>query len=195
MTTPIRRDWQMTMAASDIAYVILAAGRGSRMGRVGMDLHKALLPLSQKAILTHLIELGPPGAELIICTGYREDQLHDYMELAHPDRHVTWVHVNGWDQPGGGPGASILAAREAVGSRRMVVTSCDTLWTHDPSLWQGPIKSWAAHAPLPPGTPLERWCRLAIVGENKITAVVDKQPEELGATRAYPGLCHIAKPD
>lgn len=177
-----------------IAYVILAAGRGSRMGRVGESLHKALLPLQQRAILTHLIELGPPGAELIICTGYRADQLRDYMALAHPGQQVTWVPVPGWDQPGGGPGASLLAARSAIGARSAVITSCDTLWTPDHTLWSTPLQSWAAHAPIPAGTSLERWCRLAVVSD-RVIAVVDKQPGRFGATRAYPGLMHIAAAD
>jgi CTP:molybdopterin cytidylyltransferase MocA len=179
---------------SNSAFVILAAGRGSRMGRVGESLHKALLPLSQKAILTHLIELGPPDAELIICTGYRSGQLRDYMALAHPGTPVTWVHVPGWSEPGGGPGASLLAAREAIGGRSLVVTSCDTLWDRDPTLWHADLESWAAHAPIPAGSAPERWCRLAVTGD-RVSAVIDKSSGELGATRAYTGLAHIAVTD
>jgi hypothetical protein len=177
------------------AYVILAGGRGTRMGRIGDTLNKALLPLNQRAILTHLIELGPPGAELIICTGYRADQVRDYVELAHPELQVTWVPLAGWDQPGAGAGAALLAARGLVGDRRMVTVTCDTLWEPDPTLWDDPLFSWAAHAPLPAGSAPERWCRLALTGEHRVTSVVDKSAWSLGASRVYTGLAHIAAAD
>lgn len=176
------------------AYVILAAGRGSRMGRVGTGLHKALLPLSRRAILTHLIDLAPPGAEIIICTGHLAGQVRAYTEIAHPGVSVTWVPVAGWDQPGSGPGASLLAAREAVGERDLIVTSCDTLWEHQPIMWDGE-QSWAAYAPMPAGTHPERWCRLIITPAGRVTEVIDKNAARPDVTSVYTGLARIARDD
>src|SRR5689334_1684934 len=99
------------------------------MGRAGESLHKALVPLDGKAVISHQIALAPPGARIIVCTGYRAAQVQDYLELAHPDLEVTYVVVKGWDQPGGGPGHSLLAARPLLAAGEdLIFTSCDTLW-------------------------------------------------------------------
>jgi NDP-sugar pyrophosphorylase family protein len=182
---------------SDAAYVIHAAGRGARMGRIGDELHKALLPLRQKAILTHLIELGPPGADVVICVGYRAEQLRDYMTLAHPDVRVTWVDVPDWDQPGAGPGTSLLRARDVVGDRSMALSPCDTIWEPDLQMWARD-DSWAGYAPLPAGSPRERWCRLAVDASDRITAVTDKidsVPPPGATDGVFTGLARIARGD
>lgn len=173
------------------AFVILAAGPGTRMGRAGDCLHKALVPLDGRAIISHQISLAPAWARLIICTGSRAGQLRDYLELAHPDRDVRFVPVPGWDQPGAGPGASLLAARRAVGDDDLIFTSCDTLWKADETLW-GAEDSWAGVAPLPAGTTPERWCRIISRGLEAL-AVLDKVPGELG--EAYTGLAMIMRGD
>ena len=84
------------------AFVILAAGPGTRMGRYGGLLHKALLPLAGRAVISHQIALAPADARVIVCTGCRAAQVRDYTELAHPDREVTFVPVDGWDRPAAG---------------------------------------------------------------------------------------------
>jgi hypothetical protein len=172
------------------AYVILAAGKGTRMGRVGDGLHKALLPLQRKAILTHLIELAPPGADVIVATGHLDGQLATYLEMAHPQLTVTYVSVPGWDKAGAGPGASLMACKDAVGDRDMVFTSCDTIWKPDPRLWESSV-SWGAYAPVPAGTPPERWCRFSVHDNGPIGCVIDKSAGWVTATQAYVGLAMV----
>lgn len=160
------------------------------MGRVGDSLHKALVPLDDRALLSHLFDLAPAGARLIVCVGYRADQVKDYVRLAHPSLDVTFVDVDDWDQPGAGPGASLLAARHVVGHDKMILTSCDTLWNHDPALWEA-TRSWAAVAPVPAGTAPERWCRMAVDAEGVVTRVLDKQPWLGDGSLAYVGLACV----
>src|SRR5690348_1231518 len=118
------------------------------MGRAGDSLHKALVPLDGKAVISHQIGLAPPGARIIVCTGYRAAQVRSYLV------------VKGWDQQGGGPGHSLLSVQPLVmADEDLVFTSCDTLWHPDEELWQGNV-SWAAVAPVPAGTAPERWCRI-----------------------------------
>lgn len=169
-------------------FVILAAGRGSRIGRVGEALHKALVPLDGKAVISHILDLAPPGARIVIVTGHRAQQIKDYVAVAHPGVPVVFVHVDDWDQPGGGPGASLLAARLFV-SGDLVFTSCDTLWEKDHTLWDSP--NWAAAAPVPPGTPPERWCRLE-AAQPEVLRIIDKRPNG-NASLAYTGLAMIAE--
>jgi dTDP-glucose pyrophosphorylase len=94
---------------------IIAAGRGTRMGFADGALHKALAPLSNRAVLTHVLESFPPDARLVIAVGHHADQLRAYVALAHPERDVTFVTVENYDGPGSGPGLSVLACSEALG--------------------------------------------------------------------------------
>lgn len=176
------------------AFVILAAGRGVRVSRVGGDLHKALLPLDGKAVLSHLFELAPPNARVIVCVGSRAQQVVDYCALAHPAKDVTFVNVRDWDQPGAGPGRSLLTARDAVGDDDVVFTSCDTLWHRDSRLWDG-NQSWAAYAPMPVGTEPHRWCRLDVAATGDVTEVLDKTRNYPSVQHVYVGMARIARDD
>lgn len=175
------------------AFVVFAAGPGTRVGRVGGDLHKSLLPLGQKAVLSHLFDRAPRGSHLVVCVGNRAQQIRDYVELAHPDLGVTFVDVPDWDKPGAGPGRTLLAARDVVGDDDMIVTSCDTLWTDDPSMWET-SGSWAAYAAMPAGTELDRWCRLD-VQKDTVIAVIDKRQDCPSVRYVYVGMARIAAHD
>lgn len=163
-------------------FVILAAGRGSR---VGGSIHKALLPLQGVAVLTHLIRLAPEGSKIIVCTGYNAEHIREYLRLTGED--VETVHVQDWDGPEGGPGWSLLRAYPHV-EGDMYFTTCDTLWDLSPELWEY-RESWLGVAPLPSGTPPARWCR---VMENGV--IVDKQPNPVGGA-VHTGMGMIAADD
>jgi NDP-sugar pyrophosphorylase family protein len=177
------------------AFVILAAGRGSRIGRVGDSLHKALVPLEGKAIISHLFDLAPPDADIIVCLGHRGQQIKDYVTLAHPDRIVTFVDVPSWDRPGGGPGHSLLSARSRIlKGEDLAFTSCDTLWEADPSLWEA-SSSWTAVAPMPVGTSPNRWCRIVRGASGRVVRVLDKNGVLPDHTAVYTGLSFIKADD
>lgn len=178
------------------AFVILAAGRGSRMGRVGSTLHKALVPLNCKAILTHIIERAPSNARIIVCTGYRGAQVASYVRLAHPHRDVYTVDVDDWNRPGAGPGASLMKARQVLSEYEdLIFTSCDTLWEPDESLWKGDA-SWSAVAHIPVGTLPDRWCRMEVDSDGvKVRRILDKTPKGPHDAPVYTGLSRIIAPD
>ena len=158
------------------------------MGRVSELLHKSLVPLAGRAVLSHLIELAPKGAKIVICVGCRADQIREYIALAHPQLPVTFVDVVGWDQPHSGPGASLLAAKNVV-QGDMVFTSCDTLWQQDQTLWNTD-RSWVGVAPIPAGTPQDRWCRIGLIGKHLIGDIYEKNSDAV-SDLAYVGLAQI----
>lgn len=172
-------------------FVVLAAGRGSRLGRLGDELPKCLLPLDGRAVLSHQFDLAPPGSRLVVVTGYRADQVEEYVRLAHPGLDVTFVREERW---GRGPGASLLEARAVVGDDDLVVTTCDTLWTHDAALWHGD-ESWLAVAAVPAGTPAARWCRVVpdLTDGTFVRAVHDKTPDVVTGSLAWTGLARITR--
>ena len=178
------------------AFVITAAGRGSRIGRVGESLHKCLVPLNGKAVLSHIIDLAPTHARLVICVGHMADQIRDYVELAHPQLDVMFIDVPNWNAPDGGPGASLLAARDAVGDDHMIFTSCDTLWDRHQRLWSGPgASSWVALASIPPGTRVNRWTTVGTNASGSHVVQINDKDENVPVisqfTYAWTGLGYI----
>lgn len=172
-------------------FVVLAAGRGSRLGRIGDELPKCLVPLDGRAVLSHQFELAPSGAKLVVVTGYRADQVEEYVRFAHPNLDVTFVKEVEW---GRGPGASLLMARpEVVGD--LVFTACDTLWEHDVTLWDGDA-SWLAVASIPAGTPAARWCRGVLDDtDSYVLELHDKTPDVAPNSYASTALARVCADD
>jgi dTDP-glucose pyrophosphorylase len=179
------------------AFVILAAGRGSRLGRLGDELPKCLLPLDGRAVISHQFALAPRGARLVVVTGYRAEQVEEYVRLAHPDLDVTFVLDERW---GSGPGASLLAARAVVGDDDLVFVACDTLWERNDALWTTDSESWVGVAPIPAGTPAARWCRVVPGSWNEgsvisTAAIHDKTPDVTPGSLCWTALARISAED
>lgn len=175
-------------------FIILAAGVGSRVGRVGKNLHKALLPLDGQAIISHQLSLIPQHADIIIVTGYNKTQIEDFITLAHPSLlpRITFVHEHNWMSVGAGPGSSLLATRDAVAHDSFAYVACDTIWSEQSNLWDTSY-SWLALAPIPAGSSYDRWCRVA-VSHGIVADLYDKTP--LGnADHAFTGLAFIHSDD
>ena len=109
-------------------FCILAAGRGTRNNNVS-GLHKALLPLENKPVISHIIEkLG--DVEIVIAVGYKSNQIKTYMNLVHSDKKITYVDVDNFDGAGSGPGYSLLCCKDEL-QEPFVFTSVDTLVADD----------------------------------------------------------------
>jgi hypothetical protein len=172
-------------------FVVLAAGRGSRLGRLGDELPKCLLPLDGRAVLSRQLDLAPPDAKLVIVTGYRADQVEEYVRLAHPRRGMTIVREEEW---GRGPGASLLVARDIV-EGDLLFTACDTLWEYDSGLFEEG-ETWLALAPIPAGTPAARWCRGVVdEGHDYVIQLDDKTPDVVPNSYASTALGRVAADD
>ena len=76
---------------------ILAAGRGTRMGEYGKKINKSLLPVRNKAIISHIIDSFEDSDEFVIALGYLGDQIKQYLSMAHPDRKFQYVDVKNFE--------------------------------------------------------------------------------------------------
>jgi UTP-glucose-1-phosphate uridylyltransferase len=110
-------------------FCILAAGRGTR-NSVIKNIHKGLLPLENKSIISHIINKVPEEIEIVIAIGYYSDQIKDYLKLVFPDKKITYVYVENFDGIGSGPGLSLLKCREEL-QCPFIFTACDTLIDED----------------------------------------------------------------
>lgn len=165
---------------------ILTAGRGTRMGGGFAWINKALLPLQDKAIISHIIEACPPGTEFVIGLGHLADQVRSYVSVAHPGLPVSYVEVDPWQGPGSGPGRSLLCCKPLLGERFAFVP-CDFV----PS---GPIDTvrpgdWAGVAAAD-HKPSEQYCNL-LVKNGAVLAVADKQRPDGPGYRVFTGLMRI----
>lgn len=66
--------------------VVLAAGKGTRLGPLTRDRSKAMLPILGKPIITRVIESldHPPVEEFIVIASPADEGLHDYFNQAKP---------------------------------------------------------------------------------------------------------------
>jgi NDP-sugar pyrophosphorylase family protein len=73
--------------------VILAAGKGTRLRPLTDSTPKPLVKVSGKSLLDHIVEALPSSIdELVIVTGYLENQIREHCGEVFHGRKVTYVH-------------------------------------------------------------------------------------------------------
>jgi NDP-sugar pyrophosphorylase family protein len=148
---------------------ILSAGKGLRLGSLTKSLNKALLPINQKAIISHIIEKFPTDIEIVIAVGYQGEKIREYLAHAHRDRNITIVDVKNFDGPGSGPGLSLLSCKESL-QCPFIIYASDTMIS-EKSL-PVPSKNWMGVARISKN--VESFCTVSI--ENGlISKIVDKK--------------------
>lgn len=165
---------------------ILAAGFGTRVTAFNGQLHKALLPLGNMAMLSRIMRAFPDGTRFVIALGHRADQIRDYLAMAHPEADVTFVTVDNVDGPGSGPGTSLGCCRPALPGP-FVFTSCDTLIDGD---IPQPDRNWIGvqRAENP-----ERWCTVECDADGRAVRLHDKSPD--GTPLAFVGIAGVHDAD
>jgi NDP-sugar pyrophosphorylase family protein len=82
--------------------VILAAGRGTRMRELTLNVPKPLLTVRGKTLLDYQFDVLPDGVdEVIIVIGYRGEQISEKYGGWHHGKHVTYVEQKKLDGTGG----------------------------------------------------------------------------------------------
>ena len=110
-------------------FCILAAGRGTRNNDVD-GLHKALLPLENKPVISHIIDKLDKKVEVVIAVGYKSNQIKTYLDTVYDDRKITYVDVDNYAGEGSGPGYSLLSCKDEL-QVPFIFTSVDTLVKED----------------------------------------------------------------
>lgn len=109
--------------------MILAAGRGERMGQLTRDLPKPLIPIAGKALIVHQIErLRDTGfTDLVINIAYRLEQIRAHLGSGKK----LGVKIEYSTEPEGAldTGGGIAAAATLLGPDPFLVVNCD-VWTN-----------------------------------------------------------------
>jgi NDP-sugar pyrophosphorylase family protein len=111
---------------SNFKVCILAAGKGIRMGVLTENINKALLPINDKAVISHMIDKFDHDTGIVVAVGYQADKVVEYIRHAHPEHNVEFVYVENYDGKGSGPGLSLLACKDKLKTPFVIATS-DTL--------------------------------------------------------------------
>ncbi|MEZ4873226.1 MAG: NTP transferase domain-containing protein [Bdellovibrionales bacterium] len=166
---------------------ILTAGVGSRMGIYADLTNKVLLPLCDKAIISHIIEKFP-NKKFVVAVGFESQQVKDYIGMAHPEIDVTFVEVNPYQGPGSGPGYS-LSCCEPYLHEPFVLVCGDTLWSEEidieePGNWMGTYQFRDEDK--------SSYCLVETKKDGSILKLWDKQEvQSVNPIYAYTGLSKI----
>lgn len=161
---------------------ILAAGMGTRMGNWGETLHKALLPLGNLGIISHIVAQFSLEDHYIMAVGYRKEQVMDYIRMVHPQLKITFVEVENFNGPGSGPGLSLYSCREHL-KNPFIFTACDTLITSPIPECQ---ENWVGVKRV---EDIEKWCSFQVDENMSVKKVIYKKPAD---TRwAFVGIGYV----
>lgn len=167
---------------------ILTAGKGSRLGNYGKIINKAILPINDKAILSHILEMFSPKYEFIIGVGYRSNDIKNYLKIAHPNLNFKFVQIKNYSGVGSGPGRSLLYCKKFL-QQEFFFVPCDIL----SNIKLGNNKNFKSNI---------FWCSnirkektkeyLNFKHENfKITKFIDKKIVSGKNFKSWSGLCYI----
>ena len=126
-------------------FCIFAAGKGTRNNTIS-GLHKGLLPIENKPVISHIIEKLNKDIDIVIAVGYKSDQVKTYVNKIHNDRKITFVDVDNYDGPGSGPGYSLLCCKSEL-QEPFVFTSVDTMIGDDVD-FMSVEDNWMAVSPV-----------------------------------------------
>lgn len=163
------------------ALCILAAGFGKRLEDLTKNVNKALLPVRDKAIISHIIDLTPKAFDIVVALGYTGHLVKDYLEIAHPNRNFIFVNVDKIDGHGSGPGYSLGACKEHL-QRPFYFITADCLVDKLPQLnknWLGVFKT---------GIP-ELYSTVDFDENNNVVQLINKSSS--GFSYAFIGLAGI----
>ena len=106
---------------------ILSAGVGSRIGSFTNMANKAILPLNNKAVISHIIDhYNGKDVEFIIAVGHEKSTVIDYLNVAYDNLKVKFVEIDNITGPGAGPGYSLLKCKKYL-NEPFILTTADTI--------------------------------------------------------------------
>lgn len=102
--------------------VILAAGKGTRLRPLTEHTPKPLVQVSGKALLDYVVEALPSAVtELIIVTGYLEEQIKEYCGEEFHGRSVKYIH----QAEQNGPAKALWLCKELIKNRFILMFADD----------------------------------------------------------------------
>jgi UDP-N-acetylglucosamine diphosphorylase / glucose-1-phosphate thymidylyltransferase / UDP-N-acetylgalactosamine diphosphorylase / glucosamine-1-phosphate N-acetyltransferase / galactosamine-1-phosphate N-acetyltransferase len=165
--------------------VILAAGRGTRMGALTQTMPKPLLTLCGRPILEHIV-LGLKAAgvdRMVMVTGYRGEQIEQHF--GDGSRLRVALTYRRQQQPEG-TARALLLARDVVGNQPLVLSWGDIVV--DPENYSALVRGFdriACEAVLTVNAVDDPWrgAAVSVDAEWRVTQLIEKPPRGASHTR------------
>ena len=161
--------------------LIPSAGLGTRLEQFSKNLNKALISVSNKPVISHVIEKFPKDIEIVIALGHKGDLVKDYINLAHPDRKIVFVKIDNYCGPGSGLGYTIMECQEYL-QCPFIFCPNDTLVLED---IPKPSENWMGYAE----TDDKNSYRSIKINNSNVQKIIEKDEES--SSNAYIGLAGI----
>ena len=108
--------------------IILAAGRGTRMGDLTSDCPKPMLKIKNKPKLSYSIEMLPDKiTDVVLVVGYLGEQIIDFFGNEYAGRKIHYVKQVDFN----GTAGAVTLAREIVNDRFLVIMGDDLYYKND----------------------------------------------------------------
>lgn len=108
--------------------VILAAGRGTRMGSLTDNCPKPMLPINGKPKLAYTIEKLPVAiTEVILVVGYHKQQIIDYFGGQYDDRKINYVEQVDFN----GTAGAVALVKDFISEEKFLVLMGDDLYMRE----------------------------------------------------------------
>ena len=170
----------------NLTVCILTAGMGTRMGSYASYINKALLPINQRAVISHIIKKFPEHTEFVIAIGHLGSQVKDYLAMAYPSANISFVEVDNYNSPGSGPGYSLLCCKHLL-HKPFYFVSCDTLWEGEADI--DSEQNWVGVSMVDEAD-TANYCNFEIE-DNSVVSIHDKIHVRGDNYKAFIGLCYI----
>tara|TARA_B100001121_G_scaffold125540_1_gene110010 strand:+ start:560 stop:2122 length:1563 start_codon:yes stop_codon:yes gene_type:complete len=106
---------------------ILTSGTGSRLQNYTKNKNKSLLSLKKESILSKIFKNFPTKTKFIISTGYKSQQVKDFVKIHHPELDVNFVEIKNFNGKKSGPAFSLYKCKKYL-QKPFFFVSCDTIW-------------------------------------------------------------------
>ena len=167
--------------------VILAAGRGTRMGAFTEEVPKPMLEVRGRPMLAHILDgLRAAGlSEFLFVTGYHAEKIESYFQGADGVKFIRQKRPDG-------TGSAALLAREFAANQPFLLTYGDILC--EPAEYVRAMNV-AADAVIAVKAVDDPWQGAAVYEEQgRITRIVEKPPKGTSTTRWNSAGFYVFRP-
>ncbi len=165
--------------------VILAAGRGIRMGKLSEATPKALLEVAGKTLLEHKLDALPPEVdEIIIVVGYMGGAIQRYLGGLYEGKRILYV----MQEKQNGTAGALWAARQSLKDSFLVMYSDDIYAKED---IEAAVKSkpWSVFGLKV--TALGSAAKIVTNKRGRVTDILESGEHTSGAGVLNTGLYHL----
>ena len=164
--------------------IISTVGLGSRLESLTKYKNKSLVALNNQPVISHQINFFEPDTEFVVALGYKGSLVREYLELAHPNRNITFHEVSPFAGEGSSLGFTLISCKQYL-QEPFIFLSCDTIVTEP---IPKPDFNWVGYCKH--SNPSNQYRTVNII-EHKIDKILEKDEKIFCDSKNYIGLCGI----